>query len=339
VRRTPKRAPTRRCIRYCSDFELRDHAAVKELVYDRVARKVSAVRYVDTRTGVEYEQPAGLALLCAYVFNNTLLMLQSGIGAPYEPANGKGVVGRNYCYQTTARIQVFMEHEQINPFMASGVNGTAIDDVNGDNFDHAGLGFVGGAMIFCSPPSGRPILTRPVPPGTPRWGAAWKRATAQWYNHAFTINVSGASHAHRNCYLDGDPNYRDALGRPLIRMTYDFQENDRRLTAYGTDVAMRIAQAMNPTMAATLRAPSGSFHVVPYQSTHNTGGTVMGTDPAASAVNRYLQSWDADNLFVVGASVFPQNPGYAPTATVGALAYWAAEAITTRYVRRPGSLL
>jgi gluconate 2-dehydrogenase alpha chain len=322
-----------------ANFELRDHAAVKELVYDRAARKVSAVRYIDTRTRAEYEQPASLVLLCAYVFNNTLLMLQSGIGAPYDPATGKGVVGRNYCYQTTARIQVFMEDEEINPFMTSGVNGTAIDDVNGDNFDHAGLGFVGGALVFCSPASGRPIMTRPIPPGTPRWGAAWKQATAKWYNHSFMINVSGASHAYRHCYLDRDPNYRDALGRPLIRMTYDFQENDRKVVAHATDIAAKIAQAMSPSMTALLRAPHGSFNAVPYQSTHNTGGTIMGTDPAASVVNRHLQCWDADNLFVMGASTFPQNPGNAPTATVGALAYWSAQAITTQYLKRSGPLV
>jgi gluconate 2-dehydrogenase alpha chain len=320
-------------------FELRDHAAVRDLVYDRAARKVSAVRYVDTRTGAEYEQPAGLVLLCAYVFTNTLTMLQSGIGTPYDPATGEGVVGRSYCYQTTARIQVFFEDEEINPFVASGANGMAIDDVNGDNFDHAGLGFLGGALIFCSPASGRPIMTRPVPPGTPRWGADWKRATAKWYNHSFMFNVSGASHAHRHCYLDRDPNYRDALGRPLIRMTYDFQENDRRLVDHATGIATEIGRVMNPTMMSLVRSPSGSFHAVPYQSTHNTGGTIMGTDPRTSVVNRYLQCWDADNLFVMGASAFPQNPGYAPTATVAALAYWSADAITTRYLKRPGALV
>ena len=71
-----------------------------------------------------------------------------------------------------------------------------------------------------------------------------------------------------------------------------------------------------------------TFTVVPYQSTHNTGGTMMGADPKTSVVNRYLQAWDAHNLFVQGASVFPQQHGYNPTGTVGALAYWSANAIT-----------
>ena len=82
----------------------------------------------------------------------------------------------------------------------------------------------------------------------------------------------------------------------------------------------------------------GSWDVVPYQTTHNTGGAIMGSDPATSAVNRYLQSWDVSNLFVMGASAFPQNPGYNPTGTVAALAYASAAAITQRYLKAPGAL-
>jgi len=37
--------------------------------------------------------------------------------------------------------------------------------------------------------------------------------------------------------------------------------------------------------------------------------------------------------------VFPQNAGYNPTGTVGALAYWSAEAIINRYLRDPGPLV
>jgi gluconate 2-dehydrogenase alpha chain len=319
-------------------FELRTHAHVTELLYDKTARRVTAVRYVDPTSGETYEQPAGLVVLCAYVFNNTRLLLLSGIGQPYDPATGAGVVGKNYCYQVTGNVQVFFEDQEINPFMAAGAQGMAIDEFNGDNFDHAGLGFLGGGWIFAAPSNGRPIATRPVPAGTPLWGSDWKRATAKWYNHSFRINASGASHAHRENYLDLDPDYRDAFGRPLIRMTYNFRPNDYKLSAHVTDVAARIARAMNPTIM-TPQPRRGDFNIVPYQSTHNTGGTIMGSDPASSVVNRYLQCWDADNLFVMGASAFPQNAAGAPTAAVGALAYWSAHAIATQYLKSPGALV
>jgi len=321
-------------------FELRNYAQVKELIYDKAARKVRAVRYIDLRTGEEYEQPAGIVILGAYVFNNALLMLTAGIGEPYDYKTGKGAVGKNYCYQVGAgNVTVFFDNKEINPFMAAGAHGVLIDDFNGDNFDHGGLGFFGGAWIQAGPTNGRPILTRPVPPGTPRWGSDWKKATAKWYNHAFSIGASGANYAHRENFLDLDPTYRDALGRPLIRMSYNFRDNDYKLADYVSGVLGRLAHAMNPTAMSTPAGIKGNYNVVPYQSTHNTGGTMTGTDPKTSVVNRYLQSWDADNLFVMGASVFPQNASYNPTGVVGALAYYAAEAITTQYLKSPGPLV
>jgi gluconate 2-dehydrogenase alpha chain len=323
-----------------SKFELRTHAQVKELVYDKAARKVTAVRYVDTRSGEEYEQPAGIVILGAYVFNNVLLMLTAGIGEPYDYKTGKGAVGKNYCYQVSGNaVTVFFQDREINPFMAAGAHGVLVDDFNGDNFDHAGLGFFGGAWIQAGPTNGRPIATRPVPPGTPRWGREWKEATAKWYNHAFSIGASGCNYAHRENFLDLDPTYRDALGRPLIRMSYNFRDNDYKLADYIGGVLGRLATAMNPTVMSSPSVKKGDYSVVPYQSTHNTGGTMTGTDPKTSVVNRYLQSWDADNLFVMGASVFPQNASYNPTGVVGALAYWSANAITTQYLKSPGPLV
>jgi gluconate 2-dehydrogenase alpha chain len=289
--------------------------------------------------GEEIEQPADIVLLCAYPFSNTKLLRLSNIGEAYDALTGKGTVGKNYCYQVTGTVQAFFENEEINPFMATGANAMNIDDFNGDNFDHGGLGFLGGALIFASPTHGRPIMGRLTPPGTPRWGRAWKEATAKWYNHGFTIHASGANFAHQHNYLDLDPTYRDRLGQPLVRMTYNFHDNDKKLSAFVTAKAVEIAKAMNPTILGTPLPRRGNFHVVPYQSTHNTGGAIMGSDPKTSVVNRYLQSWAADNLFVVGASAFPQNPAHPPTGAVGALSYWAADAIVTRYLKAPGALV
>jgi gluconate 2-dehydrogenase alpha chain len=65
----------------------------------------------------------------------------------------------------------------------------------------------------------------------------------------------------------------------------------------------------------------------------------MGADPKSSAINRYLQSWDVPNVFVAGASAFPQNAGYNPMGTVAALSYFSLDAILGRYVKSPGPLV
>ena len=99
-----------------------------------------------------------------------------------------------------------------------------------------------------------------------------------------------------------------------------------------------IAKSMNPTRLNPAVARE-SWSVVPYQSTHNTGGTSMGTDPRTSAVNKYCQSWECHNLFTVGANVFAQNAVYNPTGPVGALAYWTADAIKSKYLKNPRALV
>jgi gluconate 2-dehydrogenase alpha chain len=213
-----------------------------------------------------------------------------------------------------------------------------IDEFNGDNFDHTGHGFVGGGYLACWNTNGRPIEYHPVPEGTPKWGSKWKQAVVDNYLTTATISTHGAVMSHRTNYLDLDPTYRDVHGRPLMRMTFDYTENEHRLSDFLTKRAVEIAKAMNPRETKANKH-DGHYSIVPYQTTHNTGGVIMGSDPKSSAVNRYLQSWDAPNLFVLGASAFPQNAGYNPTGTVGALAYWAANAIRTQYLKNPGPLV
>ena len=65
----------------------------------------------------------------------------------------------------------------------------------------------------------------------------------------------------------------------------------------------------------------------------------MGTNPANSVVNKFCQSWDFHNLFVVGASVFAHSAAYNPTGLVGALAYWTADAIRLRYLKQQAALV
>jgi gluconate 2-dehydrogenase alpha chain len=319
-------------------FTLRTQAQVLRINLSKDRRHATGVTYVDG-AGREFEQPAKLIILGSFALNNVRMMLLSGIGKPYEPKSGQGTVGRNYAYQTMSSVQVFFDSGiNINPFMRSGANGTVISDFAGGNFDQGPHKFVGGAYIGEIMTNGRPIEFHPTPPGTPAWGARWKSAVVRHYNHTSVLNVHGSSVAHRNNYLDLDPTYKDAWGLPLLRMTFDFPPNDLRMSAFVTGKALEIGRAMGGQQVAGA-ARKGPYTITQYQTTHNTGGTVMGTDRASSVVNKYLQSWDVSNLFVIGASNFPQNASYNPTGTVGALAYFAADAIVNRYLKSPGPLV
>ena len=322
-----------------ANFELRTHSWVTKVLLDSTRRKATGVRYTNVSTGEEYEQPATIVALCAYAINNVHLMLLSGIGAAYDPVTQRGIVGRNYCYQPGGGgVALFFEDKIFNPFMATGAFGTTLDDYHAnEQFDRAAMGAIGGATITVGQSNGRPIGYRPVPQGTPRWGADWKKATAKWYLRSMNIGVTASNMPNRYNHYDLDPTYKNVFGQPLLRLTYNFLENDKKVVGFIGQKAAEIARRLNPT---SMNAPGtlGDYSIVPYQSTHNTGGAIMGSSPRDSAVNRYLQSWDVSNVFVLGASAFPHNSAYNPTGPVGALAYWTADAIKTRYRQRPGLL-
>ena len=319
-------------------FELRTRAFASRLLYDKAARRVTGVLYTDLKTGAEYEQPANIVILSAFVFSNTHMLLHSGIGQPYDHRTGTGLVGKNYCYQFEAGGIALFPNKELNPYMGAPGGAFIIDDFNGANFDHTGLGFFGGGYFNGSSGGSPPIDGRVVPPGTPAWGSQWKRETVKWYDHATHFNTQGSVYAHRDNYMDMDPVYKDALGRPLLRLTYNATDNDHAMSRYLLTKLEGIIKAMGPSHYE-LRPRPKNFSVVPYQSTHNTGGTIMGTNPGNSVVNRYLQAWDAHNLFVMGASTFPQQHGYNPTGTLGALALWSAAKVTKTYLKTPGPLV
>jgi gluconate 2-dehydrogenase alpha chain len=316
------------------NYQVRFHGNVVEVLKE--GGKATGVRYVDTQTGEEFIQPADVVVLTSYVMNNAKLLMVSGIGEMYDPDTGRGTLGKNYAYQILPGATGFFE-EQMNVFMGAGSLGMTIDDLNGDNYDHSELDFIHGASISITQTGVRPIQTNPVPPDTPAWGAEFKKASIYNYSRTLNIGGQGASIPHKENFLSLDPDYKDVYGVPLLQLTYNFTEQDRNLHKYLTEKSKTIMEEMGAKTTVPGN-PLSDYDIVPYQTTHNTGGTIMGASPDDSVVNNYLQHWDVDNLFVVGAGNFPHNGGYNPTGTVGALAYRAAEGII-KYSKNGGSLV
>jgi gluconate 2-dehydrogenase alpha chain len=323
------------------NFSARDNSEVIKINTDASGKRATGVTFVDT-SGQEWEQPADLVILSAYSLFNVQLLLLSKIGRPYDPVSNTGVVGRNYTHQTASTVTGFFDNKKFNfnPFIASGSIGMCVDEFNGDNFDHGPHGFVGGGYFGHVQTGARPIETTPVPPGTPKWGAGWKTAVRD--NYLSTVKsgtgVHGSFYAYRDVYLDLDPTYKDRFGRPLMRMTIDFHDNELKQNRFITDKYADVIKAMGAKEVVKAYR-NGPYDITQYQTTHLNGGAVMGSDPKTSVINRYLQSWDVPNLFVLGASAFPQNAGYNPTGTVAALAFWAAAAIRNQYLKAPGKLV
>lgn len=302
-------------------------------------KTATGVTYFDHRTGEEVFQPADLVILCAYQLHNVHLMLLSGIGQPYDPVTGEGVTGRGYAYQMSGGVQMFFKDKEFNPFVGTGSNAMVINDYGVGQIDFAREGFIGGSYIQSGAANGQPIRSMPLPAGTPTWGQGWKEGIGQWYGHAMSMGSHGSCMSYKNCYLDLDPTYKDQFDRPMLRMTFNWNENDIRMTQFMRVKMEAIAAQLGPDiMQSNFKKAGAMYDVRPYQTTHNVGGTAMGEDPKTSVLNRYLQAHDVHNVFAMGAGAFPQNIQYNPTGLLGGLAYWAAHAIRTDYLRQPRNL-
>jgi gluconate 2-dehydrogenase alpha chain len=152
------------------------------------------------------------------------------------------------------------------------------------------------------------------------------------------IGIQGESLPYDDQFVDLDPTYRDRFGFPLLRLTFDWHENDYSLIRYLSPKMREILERMGATNITTQKELS-PYSIAPYQSTHCTGGAIIGTDPGNSVVNKYGQVWDTPNVFVVGASQFPQNAGMNPTGTVAALAYLASDGLVNEYIYDPDKII
>ncbi len=214
-----------------------------------------------------------------------------------------------------------------------------IDDFNADNFDHSGLGFIRGAQISVASadleagPIGAAMGMDP-PPGVPRWGAAYRDFLAKYFTRYAAITAQTENLPYADQTIDLDPNVRDAWGLPAPRLTYDWRRPNERARI---EFLMQKMEGIGHAMGANKCGAQGSSQGAP--GAHHEGGTRMGSDPKTSVVNKYGQTWDIPNLFVIGSSTFPSMSGFNPTLTIQALAYMSADAIVKRYKSRPGPLV
>ena len=80
--------------------------------------KATGVSYTDA-SGVEMEQPARIVIVASWTLNNSRLLLLSKAGEPYDPATGKGTLGKNLTHQVSQATRVFLA-EVLEGFLDDG---------------------------------------------------------------------------------------------------------------------------------------------------------------------------------------------------------------------------
>jgi gluconate 2-dehydrogenase alpha chain len=201
------------------------------------------------------------------------------------------------------------------------VLGVAVDNWADDNFDHASLDFIGGGNLWVMSDR-RPIAAS----GTntygmaPAWGSQWKAFIKQNADRSHNSYIQKTTLPYEDNYLDLDPEVKDPLGFPVIRITAEYKENERLIAAYCQDKMEQWYRA-----AGAIEVQRAGVGGAMGASTHAYGGTRMGENPETNVVNRWGFAHEVPNLGILGASVMGTSGAHNPTHTVQALSWRTAE--------------
>jgi gluconate 2-dehydrogenase alpha chain len=301
------------------------YAHVTTVAADARTGRVTGVHYVSG--GEEYFQPADVVLLASYTYENVrLLLLSKSQPFPNGLSNNAGQIGKHYMTHNTMSTLAALFPFDLNNWYGLPAQGVAVDNWADDNFDHAGLDFIGGGNLWVYSDR-RPIAAASMSTfgKAPTWGSAWKsfiKQNADRWNIAY---IQKTTLPYEDNYLDLDPSVKDALGFPVCRITAEFKDNEKKSGAFMQD---KMAQwFMEAGAVAVERGPVGTMGV----STHAYGGTRMGDNKETNVVNRWGFAHEVPNLGILGASVMGTSGARNPTLTAQALAWRTAEHLTKNW--------
>lgn len=148
----------------------------------------------------------------------------------------------------------------------------------------------------------------------PGFGEAYKKALRE-PRTGIDITGFGEVLPRWDNFVELDPQVKDVYGIPVLKIHMSDGENERAMIQDMGDSAGEMLEAAGAKNIRTFAHPSA-----PRWALHEAGIARMGSDPKKAVLNRFQQSYDVKNLFVMDASGFPSNPCQNPTLTIMSLA-------------------
>ena len=294
------------------------------------ARVLKILNDADGRvTGVEYLignqvmfQPADAVMLASHTYENVrLLMLSTSQQFPNGLANNSGQVGQHYLSHHQGAPVIALFPKNLNNWYGLPAQGVAIDEWADDNFDHSDLDFIGGGNLWTYTDR-KPIAAAKMSTfdKVPNWGSKWKSFVSENADRTNVSYIQKTTLPYRGNQLDLDPQVKDKLGFPVIRITAEYKDNELRIAQFTQDRMEEWYRAAGAT--DIIRAGLGNAMGA---STHAYGGTRMGNDPTTNVTNAFGFAHESPNLGILGSSVMGTSGARNPTLTAQALAWRTAE--------------
>ena len=308
---------------------LRPNSVVREVLVDENG-KARGVSIVDRLTKKDFEVRSRVVVLAASALESTRIMLNSVSRFwPNGIANSSGVLGHylmdNFGYERpiTAFLPVLKGSKVTNEDGKS--SGSFI--VQYRNITDRHPKFIrsyihetwSGARQFPGFAS-----------GLPGFGSKFKKEVRRDYPAiiGFGHTFLGEMLARWENYVEINKDVKDAWGIPVLNMDCQHSDNEREMAKDALENVKALVHAAGWEIASIgnkLRPPGSMIHEM--------GTCRMSDDPKKGVLNKFNQTHDISNLFVVDGSSFVTSGAYAPTLTIGALAARASDYLVEEYKR------
>ena len=285
------------------------NVVVRQLSVDKNNGLVNEVHFVDRLSRREMSVKARVVVLAAGTLESTRLLLNSKI------ANSSGVMGHYLIDQIYgAGIACSVPEAHYGKGAPGLMNGQALIP-RFRNIDTKAKDFIRGYALNMWSSSGGMD-----PKHFPAYGEDLYNQLAKYHGSGVSAGIMGEVLARFENHVSPDQTVVDAWDIPALRIETKYTDNEFNMARDAVDTISEIAEAAGFEVLVKNYEPNP-----PGYSIHELGTCRMGDNPKTSVLNKWNQSHDCRNLFVVDGSAFVSAGWQNPTMTILALAMRSSE--------------
>jgi choline dehydrogenase-like flavoprotein len=286
------------------------NAVVREITVDKNTGLVTGANFLDRHSSREMHAKARAVVLGASCLESTRILLNSNI------ANSSGVLGHYLHDQTyiTQGVQAIVPEARDGkaPRGLMGGGGYVPRFVNLKNPKEQDF-IRGYAYDFSTGGT-------PDPKIIPAYGEELEKALTSYRGAGVSVTIMGEVLARHENYVSIDKNVVDAWGIPVLHIQCRYSDNEFNMAKHATNTFEELCHDAGFETLAKHDKPWP-----PGYSIHELGTCRMGDNPKTSVLNKWNQSHDIKNLFVVDGSSFVTGGYQNPTMTILSLSMRASE--------------
>jgi choline dehydrogenase-like flavoprotein len=285
------------------------NVVVRELGIDKNTGLVNEVHFVDRLSRREMSVRARVVVLAAGTLESTRLLLNSRL------ANSSGVMGHYLIDQVYGPGIVCSVPEARDGKATPGLMGGGALIPRFRNLDTQAKKFIRGYALNVS------SSTHQMDPRNfAAYGEELQKKLDSYSGSGFSTGIMGEVLARYENHVSIDKTVVDAWNIPVLRIDTKYTDNEFNMARDAVDTSIELAQAAGFEVLSKNYDPNP-----PGYSIHELGTCRMGDDPKTSVLNKWSQSHDIKNLFVVDGSSFVSSGWQNPTMTIVALAMRSSE--------------